>query len=216
MRRTAWAALALSVLTLSGWAVTMPDAAWAQAQPAPITATPLLPPSRQYAPQGLPPAPAPGQPGVTQSQPGATPAPTATPLLPPAANLPNAQQNAPDQAAPGQAPSGQAPQEPAPPAPNPWLPQGQAMLQVLDKPNAQSKTLTVKVGQSASYGSLTIAVQACVIRPPDMPQDAAAFLVVADQHADQPGFRGWMVKSDPSLTMLQNPIYDVRVLGCGP
>jgi hypothetical protein len=88
------------------------------------------------------------------------------------------------------------------------------VLQVLDKSNAQAGRLTVKVGQSAQYGSLTIAVQACMTRPPDMPQDAAAFLVITDQHADQPGFQGWMIKSNPSLQMLQNPVYDVRVLGC--
>ena len=35
------------------------------------------------------------------------------------------------------------------------------MLQVLDKVNAENAVLTVKVGQSAQFGSLTIQVQAC-------------------------------------------------------
>jgi hypothetical protein len=90
------------------------------------------------------------------------------------------------------------------------------MLQALDKVNAQASTLTVKVGQTATYGSLSIAVQACVVRPPDMPQGAAAFLTIADSHPDQPGFKGWMLKTDPSLSMLEHPLYDVRVIGCGP
>jgi hypothetical protein len=90
------------------------------------------------------------------------------------------------------------------------------MLQVLDKVNAQTTTLTVKVGQSATYGSLTIAVQACLVRPPDMSQDATAFLTITDSHPDQPGFKGWMLKSDPSLSMLEHPLYDVRVVGCAP
>ena len=28
------------------------------------------------------------------------------------------------------------------------------------------------------------------------------------------GFRGWMLANNPSLSMLQHPIYDVRVVGC--
>jgi hypothetical protein len=90
------------------------------------------------------------------------------------------------------------------------------VLQALDKVNAQTATLTVKVGQTATFGSLSIAVQACVVRPPDMPQDAAAFLTITDSHPDEPGFKGWMLKSDPSLSMLEHPLYDVRVAGCAP
>jgi hypothetical protein len=90
------------------------------------------------------------------------------------------------------------------------------VLQALDKINAQTMTLTVKTGQTATFGSLSIAVQACAIRPPDMPQDATAYLTITDSHPDQPGFRGWVLKSDPSLSMLEHPIYDVRVVGCAP
>ena len=165
---------ALSVVAV----VVAPVAAYAQAQ-APITATPLLPPSTQY-PQ-------------IQQQP-----------LPP----PQQQQQQP-----------QAQQQPAPQAaPQPvrgtWLPEGNAVLQVLDKVNAQNAVLTVKVGDTTQYGALSIAVQACDVRPPDQPQDAAAFLVITDSHPDAPGFHGWMLADEPALSMLQHPIYDVRVIGC--
>ena len=39
-------------------------------------------------------------------------------------------------------------------------------------------------------------------------------LTITDSHADAPGFRGWMLANNPSLSMLQHPIYDVRVVGC--
>lgn len=107
----------------------------------------------------------------------------------------------------------QAPTAPQPAQPS-WLPQGSAQLQVLDKVNAQNAVLTVKVGQGAQYGSLTIQVQACDIRPPDQPRDFAAYLTITDSHADAPGFSGWMLANNPSLSMLQHPIYDVRVVGC--
>ena len=129
---------------------------------------------------------------------------TATPLPPPTTQQ--------------QQPATQPPADAAPPAPQPtrltWLPQGNALLQVLDKVNAQNTVLTVKVGQQAQFGSLSIQVQACTIHPPDQPQDAAAFLTITDSRADAPEFRGWMLANNPSLSMLQNPIYDVRVVGC--
>jgi hypothetical protein len=128
---------------------------------------------------------------------------TTTPLLPPS----SVQQRPAD-----------PPQTPPPAAPQPmqqtWLPQNTAQLQVLDKVNAQNALLTVKVGQEAQFGSLNIQVQACNNHPPDQPQDSAAFLTITDSHADAPGFRGWMLANNPSLSMLQHPIYDVRVVGC--
>jgi hypothetical protein len=95
-----------------------------------------------------------------------------------------------------------------------WLPRGLAELSALDKVNARSATLQVKVGSSVRYGSLTITVQSCVVRPPDQPQDAAAFMVITDSHESEPGFRGWIFASAPSVSMLEHPIYDVRVTGC--
>lgn len=90
------------------------------------------------------------------------------------------------------------------------------MLQALDKVNAQSATLTVKVGQSGRFGSLSIALHACTVRPADQLPDAAAFLVVTDSHPDAPGFKGWMLKKEPEVNMLEHPIYDLRVTGCTP
>jgi hypothetical protein len=113
-----------------------------------------------------------------------------------------------------QAPPAQ-PQAPAQPAPGPaWLPRGEAVLQALDKVNARSQTLDVRVGASAHFGSLTIAVRSCVVHPPDQPADAAAFVDVTDATAGAPAFHGWMFQSDPAVSMLQHPIYDLRVLGC--
>ena len=119
-----------------------------------------------------------------------------------------------DNAAPGEPPAQSAEPTSAPPTQT-WLQRGNAVLQALDKVNAQTANLTVPVGQSTTYGSLTIVVKGCVVRPPDQPQDAAAFLDISDSHADQPGFSGWVLRSAPSVSMLQHPIYDIRVVGCG-
>ena len=130
---------------------------------------------------------------------------TAMPLIPPTARQPLDQTHPP--------PQGMPPAAPQPLQPT-WLPQGTAELQVLDKANAQNALLTVKVGQEAHFGSLNIQVQACSSRPPDQPRDSAAFLTITDSIPDAPGFRGWMLANNPSLSMLQHPIYDVRVVAC--
>ena len=130
---------------------------------------------------------------------------TAMPLIPPTARQPLDQTQPPPQGTPPAAP------QPIQPT---WLPQGTAELQVLDKANAQNALLTVKVGQEAHFGSLNIQVQACSSRPPDQPRDSAAFLTITDSLPDAPGFRGWMLANNPSLSMLQHPIYDVRVVAC--
>ncbi len=100
------------------------------------------------------------------------------------------------------------------PRPNVWVKAGEAKLQALDKVDALATHLTIKVGQSATFGSLTITVKACMVRPTDQPADAAAYLDVTDSHPDQPGFNGWMLADEPSVSMLQHPIYDLRVTGC--
>ena len=48
----------------------------------------------------------------------------------------------------------------------------------------RTRVLTVKVGQQAQFGSLTIQVQACKIHPPDQPQDSAAY---SDDHRQPRG-----------------------------
>ena len=139
---------------------------------------------------------------------------TTTPLMPPSARQPSAPTATPPPVDQTQAPPPVAP----PAAPQSvqltWVPQSTAQLQVLDKVNAQNALVTVKVGQEAQFGSLNILVQACDIHPPDQPQDSAAFLTITDSRPDAPGFRGWMLADNPSLSMLQHPIYDVRVVGC--
>lgn len=123
---------------------------------------------------------------------------------------------------PAQAAQTPTPEQPAtaqsapPPYPNDWVPAKAARLVVLDKIDSLSKDMTVNVGQSASYGALTITVQSCMVRPPNQPANATAFLVVGDSHKDEPGFRGWTLANKPWLSMLQNPVYDVWVIGCQP
>ena len=99
-------------------------------------------------------------------------------------------------------------------APDAWLKRDAADLVVLDKVNAKSNGLTLKVGQAADNASLSIALRGCVIRPPDMPKDSAAYLDITDSRPGAPGFHGWILANEPAVSMFQHPIYDVRLLAC--
>jgi hypothetical protein len=101
-----------------------------------------------------------------------------------------------------------------PAAARPWEQRGAADLRALDKVNDRSANLTIAVGNSASFGHITITVRACVVRQPDQPADAAAQLDVVDDNPDTPAFHGWMFANEPSVSMLQHPVYDIRVAGC--
>ena len=107
-----------------------------------------------------------------------------------------------------------APPPPAAPGSDAWLPRGAAELAALDKVRAQATTLQARVGQPVRYGSLTITVRGCVVRPPDQAPDSAAFVEVADSHPGGPGFRGWMIAGAPALGMMEHPLYDLRVVAC--
>lgn len=139
----------------------------------------------------------------------------AQPLAPPGpARNQGIQSQAPGQPAPGPGIQAQPLAPPAPAPPPQWEPRATAELEVLDKLEATSRTLKVAVGQSVQAGSLTIAVKECVVRPPDLAPDAAAYLVITDSNPGEPGFQGWMLKDEPWVAMLQSPLYDVRVIGC--
>lgn len=123
-----------------------------------------------------------------------------------------AQQTAPPPA--DASPTAPAP-APSPPPPPAWLNRSSANLTLLNKITARPRSVSVPVGQTVAFGSLTIAVRACLVRPADVPADATAFLDITDSHPDAPGFHGWMLAAEPEVSMLEHPVYDVRVAGCG-
>lgn len=176
----------------------------ARAQNAPVQATPLPPLQQQWDQEGSPPVQE-GPRGLQTSPPPAEQPQLGAPNGS-AAQTPAPPQGSPDQPAPAPFQKMETP--------NVWLPATGAKIQALDKVNAQTQLLTVKVGQSTTFGSLTITVKACMTRPTDQAADAAAFLDVQDSHSDSPPFDGWMLAAEPSVSMLQNPVYDLRVTGC--
>jgi hypothetical protein len=95
-----------------------------------------------------------------------------------------------------------------------------AILQGLDKTTARISTIEAPLDQTVRFGGLVIIARACVKRPPEEPPETAAFLQIDEilpgsaSAGATPVFSGWMFKSSPALSALENPVYDVGVLDC--
>jgi len=92
-----------------------------------------------------------------------------------------------------------------------------AELQGLDKVTARTQRFYAPVGKSTSFGTLAITVGDCLVNTPDAPADSVAYLTIIDHKPGQPEqklFAGWMFASAPSISALDDGVYDVRVLSC--
>lgn len=105
-------------------------------------------------------------------------------------------------------------QSSAPSWPNRWLKRDTAEIAAVDKLSAQPTRLSIRAGGTATFATLTIAVRSCLVRPPDQPADAAAWLDVTDSRPESAAFHGWVLAGEPGLAVYQSPLYDLRLLGC--
>ena len=92
-----------------------------------------------------------------------------------------------------------------------------AVLQGLDKITARVSRFDAPVGQTVSFGTLSIAVRDCeTSTPEERPENAAFLQIYENRPGEQPvqQFSGWMFSSSPALSALENPVYDVNLLEC--
>jgi hypothetical protein len=99
--------------------------------------------------------------------------------------------------------------------PDTWLPVQVGSVRVMNKINSTVELVELHVGQTVQYQSLRLTLSGCFVRPADLPGDSAARLKIVDTRPDTPSFDGWMLKREPALNMLQHPVYDVMLVGCG-
>lgn len=99
--------------------------------------------------------------------------------------------------------------------PDSWEPRQTGTLRIMNKIDSTVQELTLHTGQTVQYESLSVTLTACFVRPPDLPADAAARLTIIDSRPETPRFSGWMLKREPALNMLEHPVYDVQLVGCG-
>ena len=98
--------------------------------------------------------------------------------------------------------------------PDTWVAKTSAVVRVLNKIDSTVQELTLKAGETQQVQSLTLSMAGCFVRPDDLPQDSTAHLKIADTRPGTPAFDGWILKNEPSLNMLEHPVYDVQLVGC--
>lgn len=91
-----------------------------------------------------------------------------------------------------------------------------ARLGWLDKLTARVGEITVPVGETGQFGTMSVQVKSCIRRvPPDEPESAAYMEVFeGDGAIVKRVFDGWMFASSPSLSSMDHSVYDVWVLEC--
>jgi hypothetical protein len=93
-----------------------------------------------------------------------------------------------------------------------------AELQALDKITARVRPIEAHVGQTFTFGTLNLQVEACRKAPPEEPREAAAFIRIWEAKPGQASkwvFSGWMFASSPALSAMDHPVYDIWVKDCG-
>jgi hypothetical protein len=94
-----------------------------------------------------------------------------------------------------------------------------AVLRTIDKVSARTNTFEVPVDKTVKFGSsLFIKARACRHTPPMDKQESAAFLQIWERKPEEEKsrwvFSGWMFASNPSLSAMDHPVYDVWVIDC--
>jgi hypothetical protein len=98
-----------------------------------------------------------------------------------------------------------------------WTPQTTADLIILDKIYGTTSRVSAEIGKPFTVRSLQITVLACATRPPAAPPDAAVFLQVVDTRlaaGTPPTFRGWILRAEPGISALNDPVTDIAIAGC--
>ena len=92
-----------------------------------------------------------------------------------------------------------------------------AVLRGLDKVTAQTLLLKTKVGEYVVFGNLEMVVYACWHAPQNRNREYKALIRVWEQvpgEQRQDVFFGWVFSSNPALSALEHPVYDVVLVEC--
>lgn len=95
-----------------------------------------------------------------------------------------------------------------------WIESDKIVLQGLDKISARVFTTEVFVNQKIHFGSLEIYVRSANRTPPEEKPESVAFLEIFDNKQGQQRqkvFSGWMFSSNPALSALEHPVYDIWI-----
>ncbi len=94
-----------------------------------------------------------------------------------------------------------------------------ATIGLLNKRNNVSQDFEIRPGESVEDGSVILTLAACERTAPyEFPQETGAFVQVdvleRGDTSHTRAFSGWLFKENPSLNVVEHPVYDVWVKEC--
>ena len=97
------------------------------------------------------------------------------------------------------------------------IPMDIAVLRGLDKVTGRISTFSIEIGQTGQFGKTFVVPEACYTRPPEESPEDSVFLYVFEKSLKGENielFKGWMFSSNPALSSMEHPVYDIWVIGC--
>ena len=89
-----------------------------------------------------------------------------------------------------------------------------ATISLLNKITAEVKTINIKLKENYIYEELKIYVIDCYNSKPLEKVETAVYLNIYNEKSMNKIFNGWMIKSLPSISSMEHPIYDLWVDDC--
>ncbi|MGY6634306.1 MAG: DUF2155 domain-containing protein [Alkalilacustris sp.] len=89
-----------------------------------------------------------------------------------------------------------------------------AMFRGLDKVAGAARDLPVSVGDSVTFGRLTLTLLECRYPVGNPAADGFAYVLIHDARQSAPVFRGWMIASSPALHAVDHPRFDIWLIRC--
>lgn len=96
-----------------------------------------------------------------------------------------------------------------------------AVIQALNKTTAKTSVLEMRIGDKIRFGQISMIAHKCWQASLDQKPESKILLEVFENKSDENDkesekriFYGWMFASSPSVSGLENPIYDLTAVSC--
>lgn len=92
-----------------------------------------------------------------------------------------------------------------------------AKIIALNKITANSKEMTIKLGQKAYFHNAEITLKRCWQSPDPYLPGNRALITVNENKPEEDGktiFHGWVISSQASLSSLEHPVYEIFAVEC--
>ena len=102
---------------------------------------------------------------------------------------------------------------------NPLVRMSRAELIILNKITAKSTRAIFNLGEIKFFGNLSIEVHKCIKSTDPFNANNLMLITVFDNKIDDDNlsvFHGWVLSSNPSLSTLEHPVYEVLPVKCIP